>query len=375
MSKILEEKLLSSDFTFGFELESYVKWYHLPVDLGSKNYKDAYQSVLDMGYDYPEGRNPTDPGYEEEYGRFEYGDFTAEFEDIIIDNEGNEEWEDVEEELMPMDLVKKIANKTMDFDKYFPAGSKWIVSPSKGITHDGSLGMGGFEWRSPVMRFTPESIDNCIKFLTDVKTEFDFDDKCGFHTHISFNGITEEDAIWITLKMAMNKKDIAEFTELQNYFEPNQDQYMPISFESSWAETDYLNDIKKSVENSDFETLSKEITNEKYRFMRIHPQGTMEWRAPRDFLDVDLVDDYIESFFLKLYKFVSWMRKVLDEKTLEGCDLDRDNLIEMIKSRSPYPLFSKKYSSSDNNVISKISTDISKLFKMKNISVQKYIKL
>lgn len=348
MTEILEEKLLASEFTFGFELEAKVNIWKLPISK-DKSYDNFVQLLLDRGVI----SNLDEVKDCETYG--ELYNYLRDCYDAAGYSE--EDYEDDMDEIIKFEKIVDVATNQFDFGSYFEKDKNYVVSPSKGIAYDGSLGIGGFEYRTPVLKFTPDAIVECIKFLKNIKKRFIVDDKCGFHTHIAFNGIKSDDAMWIMLKLAMDYDEKNEITELAVYTDPASLEFEPISYSNSrYARTDYLEDIAEALNSSNFNKLSELLNNEKYRALRIHPQGTLEWRAPRGFLDEDNSDDYIKSFFLQLYQFINWMKKVLDEKTIQDCDLTRDNLIEMIKSNKNYQnnLFTDRYSSSDRKIYDRL---------------------
>lgn len=323
MTQRLDEKLLPSDFTFGFELEAYVYCKYIKIDKTN----DMWEPLVEFFSRTKHNQLLLAPYSIEELKN------AKTIEDLIdmnvfdlIDDPA------YKEELCRGNNVYEAAKSLLNIEKYFPEGSKWIKIPSKGFTEDGSLNEMSFEWRSPVMTLTPESIAHTITFLKHMKSTGVYtDDSCGFHTHISFNGITDDDAKWIILNLAMDKEEQKKIKELKMY--NGDDDYEPISFVDYYAKTDYLTSIKSYFVKEDFNGLSNILDDTKYRNVRIHPQGTLEWRGPRDFLNEDYDDEYIKSFFLSLYDFISWMRKVLDNKTLGN--YDRDNLMNLINSADP----------------------------------------
>ena len=345
MTQVLEEKLLSTDFTFGFELEAKVNFYNFKIDKNSDEWKSIVEYIenegLDLDFNYPKT----------------YGEFVSMLKDELLynSNDSDSDVDEIIENLLPFEMVKEKVEKSFNFDDYFK-NKKYVVGKSKGITYDGSLGPGGFEWRSPVLKLTPDCIIECIGFLQDFKKEFIVDDRCGFHTHIAFNGITPDDAMWLTMKLAMDWDQKNEIGELALFTDPAATEFETISYENRrYASTDYLEDIADALVRKEYDKLANLLTNQKYRALRIHPQGTLEWRAPRGFLNEDMDTDYIKSFFLQLHQFVRWMITAQDENTIEGSDLDKKNLLDMIKSYSNKDnLFKDKMTAGDENLFKKI---------------------
>ena len=345
MTQILLEKLLASDFTFGFELEAKVDFYKFKIDKNSDEWKSIVEYIenegLDLDFNYPKT----------------YGEFITMLRDELMtsSNDSDADIDEIIENLLPYEMVKEMVIYSFDFNNYFKE-KKYVVAPSKGITYDGSLGPGGFEWRSPVLKLTPDCIIECMGFLQDFKKSFYVDEQCGFHTHIAFNGITSDDAMWLTLKLAMDEDQKNEISELCLFTDPAATKYEPISYENyRYAGTRYLEDLADALVRKEYDKVSALLTNQKYRALRIHPQGTLEWRAPRGFLNEDMDTDYIKSFFLQLHQFVRWMINAMDEKTIEGSDLDRNNLLEMIKSYGNRDnLFKDRMTAGDENIFKKV---------------------
>lgn len=324
--KRLDEKLLASDFTFGFELEGYIGQGLLASKRVSAEDREALKDALANEITDDDEYKDACDAVDEIETLSDYYSFAGTYGLST----------DMDSYVVNEDDVYELAELNMEEDKYFPKDAKWIKKLSSGYTSDASLSdSNSFEWRSPVMVFTPEAIAHTIAFLKHFKTIGYVNDDCGFHTHIAFNGITEEDAIWITLKLSQDYEMIEKIQKLSSLFDRGKDEtstkeYPDISFVSRWAETKYLNDISDALKNNDIASLCSLLNDTKYRALRIHPQGTLEWRSPRYFLDMDDSGEYIKSFFLLLYDFVSWMRNVLDSEVIGN--YDKYNLMELIKS-------------------------------------------
>jgi len=344
MKQALLEKLLASEFTFGFELEAKLDPYKTLIDKKSDGWAffTKFCETENIPFDYRKLKT--------------YGELKDILSDFVFDNEDMDDdtFTEVMEKVLSFEDVKEIAKKQFNFNDYFK-NKKYVVAPSKGFTYDGSLDSEGFEWRSPVLKFTPDCIIECIGFLQDIKNTFIIDNQCGFHTHIAFNGITPDDAMWLELKLAMDEDERNEITELVLYTDPAAEEYEPIDYSNRFASSEYLEKLSSAITDKNYEKVASLLTNEKYRALRIHPQGTMEWRAPRGFLDEDVSTNYIKSFFLQLHQFVRWMIDALDENFLEDCDLDRNNLLEMIKSyANKENLFKDKTTKGDDNIFKRI---------------------
>ena len=274
MSKLLET-LLKSEFKFGFELEGYVS-----------NYDD---------YSY---------GYE---GEYEYNEVTGEYDEINSDENYDES----------IDYDTLYNELSILFSKTF--GDECEVES------DGSLGIGGFEFPSPIMSLTPINIKKCIEFLYNLpNNEFNIytDETCGFHTHISFPNMSNEDMAWIVCHIALDPK----IQDNLMLFKDSAGE--EFDFFGQWATTDFLQDIESAIKMSDWEELSKWLSNEKYRVIRIHPQGTLEWRGPRNFLNKRNLQT-IKDFFVRLSNVVLQIAKIMDKKEING--ISRTNFFKLVK--------------------------------------------
>ena len=328
MSKILQEKYLHGEFKFGFELEAYVNPYQIPTDPNSS----SWEEIDDL--------SEQDPDYYWNMGRVM---------EVIWDAEGiQEELED----LYKFEDVKKQAS--LCINKYFPEEADWIVNPSSGVCYDGSLGICGFEWPSPTMKFTPSAIAQCIHLLSNLHNEgIETDEKCGFHVHLSTPRMTLEEAKWIVMNIAMND----DYIHLLTVFE-DIDYYG--EFFGSYAKKDFLLDLRKAFESNDFEKLSNLLDNEKYRVLRIHPQGTLEWRGPREFIGVNR--KAIKDFFIKLHSVVTMFIEIMEKQTIG--DYSKENFLSMVSN--PIVDFNKrKYSEANEKILIKLQENPLLLCKLK----------
>lgn len=359
MKKILDEKLLLSDFTFGFELEAYLKnsiLKNIPVDKDSEEYVSFEKYMID------------DIGCSKDI--IDDIKTYADMFDIIRDYDLNKD--DIDYAFADKEIYRE-AEINFKLDKYFPDDAPWIKKQTTGFTSDGSLSEGSFEWRSPVMSVTPDAIAHCVAFLKHFKKDVGYvDDDCGFHTHISFSGISEDDAKWIMIKLSQDNEMLKKMERLTTIADRNKEysamEREPINFWSSWAKTDYLYEIREALKENNIEKVANLLDATKYRALRIHPQGTLEWRCPRDFLSDDYSDEYIKSFFLSLYDFIAWMREALDSE-VEG-DYDRQNLLELINSYDVHPFKNKKNTSKYKRLADRVSHYPETIYKLNNLPLK-----
>ena len=201
----------------------------------------------------------------------------------------------------------------------------------KGFTHyDGSVknfedGYNGFEWSSPILDFNPTNLLKVKKLLLELNDNNIFINKtCGFHTHFSYDGLNDGDASWIMLYIATNPKAYLAFTE----FEYRRDLFTEnIHFYNErYADKNYLDKIAEYFKSRNYGALIQYLCDDKYRVLRIHPQGTLEWRGPRDFL---YSPNGVESYIKRLYEVVDIIIKALNTKEIDG--VTRTEFLENLK--------------------------------------------
>lgn len=280
MSKLLET-LLHSEFKFGFELEAYM----------GKNVIDDYLEHDDDEY----------------------------FSDEYYDEDTFDGYGDQQQFGLPHVNFSNLESDLMDyFAEYFGNNIE--------IDFDSSLDdlRGGFEFPTPVMTFTPLNIQKSIKFLYEImngKYEIYTDKSCGFHVHLSFPNMSAEDMAWIICNIAIND-------DIRKHFEKFKDSYnIDYDFITKYSSNDYLNDIKNSFLKNDWKTLSENLSSQKFRLIRLHPQKTLEWRGPRNFLNKNNLQ-IIKDFFKHLYIIVSDISTIMDSKYISN--ISRDNFFKLV---------------------------------------------
>lgn len=190
---------------------------------------------------------------------------------------------------------------------------------------DGSLrsdyGYSCFEYSSPVIQFTPSNIRKVIKFLDSLPSlHVKINNTCGFHTHVSYKGITKEDAVWAMASMAADES----YTNFLKLGRTN-------LHKAPYAKPDFLKKAFKYAENNNYSGLVETIVdNEKYRSIRIHPQGTIEWRGPRTFLNVIKHSKNV-AFFKKLTQFIQRINDSLDMDYSKN--ISKSDFIKCAKNR------------------------------------------
>jgi hypothetical protein len=189
--------------------------------------------------------------------------------------------------------------------KYFPQVNKFDL---KG---DGSIkpfeGYMGFEWASPTFNLTPSFVKQTSIFFSELnKNKIKINESCGLHVHMSFPKMTNQDMAWVTCHLALHPEIIDSLSSIDEF-----------SFESEHANTDSLIQLEQDLKNKNWKSVSKLLNHDKYKFLRMHPQGSLEWRAPRGFL---VRQDYLlmKRFFVMVYSFTRWIMKFQNEKTING---------------------------------------------------------
>jgi len=177
-----------------------------------------------------------------------------------------------------------------------------------------------FEWRSPVLKPTPQTLSKVIKFLQkSVKEYIEVNDSCGFHIHIGLpeKSLTKSDRLWVICQLALDEEM---FKKITNYKGIELYNSMYSSLNSLKLLGRKLNSLKQMLETEKREvvlyTLKSFANEDKYIVLRQHPQGTLEWRGPRGFLNSGNKDD-IRGFFLDVfYPFVKWIAKAYDNNNI-----------------------------------------------------------
>lgn len=181
-----------------------------------------------------------------------------------------------------------------------------------------------FEYSSPIIPCTPNWFGNVIKTLEYLKEEGVYTNKsCGFHTHIRFGNMNERDVIWIYCNLAND------YNFLQTIYELNGNKL----FSNEYANYDSIIALGDAISDKNYLRILKYLNTEKYRAIRIHPQGTLEWRGPRGCLEHDL--KYIRNFFKLLYSFIKKVREYMDSDTLTGTNITKKEFFENLKKEKP----------------------------------------
>ena len=186
-----------------------------------------------------------------------------------------------------------------------------------------------FEYASGVFQtFDPHEFIHIVDALKNGLPRLNVytNDSCGFHTHISYKQITKQDAAWIICCIAIDEKLKKELTGL-DYGDEH------VDFFGRYADKQYYERIKSGLEDKNYAAVNSilnDSSSEKMRNVRIHPHGTLEWRGPRGFLQSEKL---IKEYAKKLYRVIIQIGKIADSKTWKGDNvtIDRKEIDENIK--------------------------------------------
>lgn len=218
--------------------------------------------------------------------------------------------------------LQKVFQKT--FPNAGPVGEDGSIYPGRPTKEI------AFEWPSPVLELTPDNIQKTIKFLSSLEQMGIYtNDSCGFHVHISFPHISTESIGWLLVGLAFDSRMREKITRFKKF-----------SFiDENYAADGYLDEIKDAIIDRSWDDFSYLINNEKYRNFRVHPQGTLEWRGPRSFLNENNAQ-MIREFFMLLIMFVRWISATLDAKEIGG--LSRQEYNQNVASQPVAAKFANK---------------------------------
>lgn len=281
--EILLEKKLTTDFTFGFELEA--------IAYGRQDFSDSRSGLAVRNF------------VNERLGNG--GDF-HEDSSLEVQEEGN--------------VIQYIPYESGDGYIYDGAEITMADIEEQFGSIDEVEFRTTFEYASPVLQFNPATIQKVINFLDDGMNTNDLfytNDSCGFHHHISFEGMTGEDAAWIVSQLALDndaRKMFANFNDVANKDDTGIENY---NFITTWSEERYLYDLADAINNFDFTEIRKQLNTDKFSILNVHSNKTLEWRGPRNFLQSKNRKTII-NFYKHLWKIINWMTLALDKKEING---------------------------------------------------------
>ena len=160
-----------------------------------------------------------------------------------------------------------------------------LIGKQGDMHRDGSLharrgSCAAFEYSTAPIEFTPKNMQKVMKWLESLPSLGVFTNTtCSLHTHISYNGINQNDLAWSLFYMILEEK-------IDNFLYFWKDKRTKFS-NKRYATTYFIERIRGNAwHDGNLDNLLQTLfSNEKYRAFRLHPQGTLEWRGPRTFLN------------------------------------------------------------------------------------------
>lgn len=316
----LKENYLSSEYEWGFELEGCV---HSSLSYDSIT---TYEFLESLFYDYEDQYKNGDISKETYEVCQKLYDATMNNADsqYILELLGNDSFRDEIWDYTTFDLTDRtngLSHSEFEevHDLIYETFQKYISNGNWGkMTDDGSIKPDHefdytFEYATPHMPFKPSVIEDMIKFFKELdKTEFYVNDTCGFHIHLSYPDINKNDLIWVLCCLAMDKDSL----NLISYLENSGIQLFTTGNES-YGSMDVMNHIKEELEEKNWDVLGYSLARDKQTLFRIHPQGTLEWRGPRNFLtDISnkLNVKNLYDLFKNLYRLTQFISNTLNQK-------------------------------------------------------------
>lgn len=337
----LKENYLASEYTWGFELEGFVH--------NNLTYDDVLFDDIGLIKDIIDIDELKKKNYN--------GDISDEAlecaEEIMSAYDNGESFDSVKvcfdnESFMhevfnyhDIDLADRYNYMAPDFnqveDILYDTFKKYISNGNYAkMTGDGSLEPNNpndyiFEYNTPAMPFKPSVINDVIHMFAELEnTGFYINDTCGLHIHLSYPNIKKEDLIWVLCCLALDENYLNMISYLEHsgikLFKEGEDEYGSI---------DTMKYISKYLKEENWEELSYMLETDKRTVFRIHPQGTLEWRGPRNFLNKegDFIDyKNVYDLFKNLYKLTQFISNSLNKKVINinGKDYDKNYIMKMI---------------------------------------------
>ena len=292
---ILLERLLTNKFTFGFELEGFCRDEKL----------QKFQEELDTTF----GKG----------GNF-HDDCSLELIGITSDNQGNAI--DNDEVIVRYTNGEYFIGDSALQDEWYDSDyNRSEQEELESFLNEQNMNPNyttSFEYSSPVLDFTPANIKKIWEFMErnlGANKTFFTNASCGFHHHISFEGITGEDAAWILSQIAMDDKAI----DLLDHLEDEKNSYgiNKYIFSSDYSKDGYLVELRNAIKEFDFEKIVSYLNTDKFSLLNNHRNKTLEWRGPREFMDTNDIN-LVKKFYQQLWKVIRLFSQKLDLKEING---------------------------------------------------------
>lgn len=210
---------------------------------------------------------------------------------------------------------------------------------------------------SQVYNLNIKNIESIFKNIEKLfKMGLQTNKSCGFHVHLSFPTFNEIDAAWILCNIALDNDFLKKIIHFKDYRFLNKE----------FASLEDLKNIRNGILNNNIQLLNVVLSENKNQIIRLHPQGTIEWRGPRDFLNNKNMDE-IKEFFKFVWYFVSKINSYLDIKQLHN--IKKEDLKDILyKIDTNYPMFVKSQNGKDVSRFYSENADY-KLLKLEEISL------
>jgi hypothetical protein len=183
----------------------------------------------------------------------------------------------------------------------------------------------GVEFVSEPLILNPQNIISAKQSIINLlKAGCYTNESCGFHIHYSYEGMNYSELCWFLIVLSSNQQYSNSFSSFKDINFINLD----------YASDDFLDRIydklKSFQENPKF--LFFILIDAKMRILRIHPQGTLEWRGPRNFMNSKNFS-IISDFFLHLYKNADLIEKISRIKSInvEGKTITKTEIFSYLK--------------------------------------------
>ena len=164
----------------------------------------------------------------------------------------------------------------------------------------------GFEFVSDPYSFNSKNLTAMFKTLKGLKNiNVVTNSSCGFHVHVKYPSLSKDDMRWIIACVSDNDSYRDIVTQFKQY-----DFY-----NLEYASIEVLDVIQNAIIDKNDGDIVDNLDESKYNVLRIHPQGTLEWRGPRDFLNSN-DESEIHDFIIHLFGYVRMISKCLDQKSV-----------------------------------------------------------
>ena len=303
--RYLEENYLSSEYTWGFELEGFV---HNSLTLDDVIDDSFVEFELDDIDEKNYNGDISDEAYEcavEIRDGLQSGKLFSDLKEYF----DNERFKEDVFNYHTIDLKDRFSLPCQEFinveDILYDTFKKYVSDGNYAkMTDDGSLKPNEpndykFEYNTPAMPFKPSVINDVIHMFAELEnTAFYINDSCGFHIHLSYPNIKKEDLIWVLCCLAMDPETLYTISYLKN------SGIKLFTDEDNYGSIDPIEFIRTCFErDKNWAEISELLAIPKMTAFRIHPQGTLEWRGPRTFLNINKHSKNV-AYMKKLTEFI-----------------------------------------------------------------------